>query len=150
VPPGVAWRPAVQAGGERDLSARIRIVVESCGKSSTRGSLSGGSGSLRRDWRCTQLLLLRQITLLRRSFAFKKPLLGLQLALGATPPPLLSLQLLHMLLQPINTGLALSALPRQGVSLPLLRQLLPLLCGFSLLLRLLFTCLRALHGPLLA
>jgi hypothetical protein len=141
VPPGVAWRPAVQAGGERDLSARIRIVVESCGKSSTRGSLSGGSGSLRRDWRCTQLLLLRQI---------KKPLLGLQLALGATPPPLLSLQLLHMLLQPINTGLALSALPRQSVSLPLLRQLLPLLCGFSLLLRLLFTCLRALHGPLLA
>jgi hypothetical protein len=60
------------------------------------------------------------------------------------------LQLLHMLLQPINTGLALSALPRQGVLLPLLRQLLPLLCGFSLLLRLLFTCLRALHGPLLA
>ena len=149
MPPGVAWRPAVQAGGERDLSARIRIVVESCGKSSTRGSLSGGSGSLG-DWRCTQLLLLRQITLLRRSFAFKKPLLGLQLALGATPPPPLSLQLLHMLLQPINTGLALSALPRQSVSLPLLRQLLPLLCGFSLLLRLLFTCLRALHGPLLA
>ena len=150
MPPGVARRPAVQPGGERDLSARICIVVKPCGKSSTRGSLSGGNGSLRRGWRCTQLLLLRQITLLRRSFAFKKPLLGLQLALGATPPPLLSLQLLHMLLQPINTGLALSALPRQGVSLPLLRQLLPLLCGFLLLLRLLFTCLRALHGPLLA
>jgi hypothetical protein len=83
-------------------------------------------------------------------FAFKKPLLGLQLALGAAPPPLLGLQLLHMLLQPIDAVLALGALARQGVALPLLRQLLALLFCLALLLRSLLACLRALRGTLLA
>src|SRR6516164_8161399 len=55
-----------------------------------------------------------------------------------------------MLLQPVDAALSLGALPRQGVALPLLRLLLPLLSGLSRLLRLLLACLRALHRPLLA
>jgi hypothetical protein len=80
----------------------------------------------------TQLLLLGHVTLLRLSLPLKQPLLALQFALRVSSLRSSSLQLLHALLQPIDSTLALGTLPRQRLALPLLCYL-PLICCLSLL-----------------
>jgi hypothetical protein len=92
------------------LRARVGIVAELCGKSAARGSLRGGGRPLRARLR-TQLLLLGQVTLLRLSLPLKQPLLALQFALRVSSLRSSSLQLLHALLQPIDSTLALGTLP---------------------------------------
>src|SRR6478672_10481094 len=128
IAPGLARSPAVQPRRERGLSAWIGIVSELRGKSSARGGLHGGCGRAALPSRgpCTELLLLREIALLRKLLALQQALLSRQ---GALRPPalrVLGLQLLHALLQAIDPGLALGAAARQRIALALLCELLML------------------------
>jgi hypothetical protein len=72
-------------------------------------------------------LLLREIAFLSQLFALKQALLDRERTLRPPAFRLLRLQLLHVLLQSIDPGLALGTAARQRVTLPLLRELLVLL-----------------------
>ena len=133
------------------MSARVGVVPEARGKSSARGGLHGGCGRgpLRRGRRHAQLLLLREIAFLRQLLALEEALLSLQRTLRLPALRFLRLQLLHVLLQAIDPGLALGTLARQRIALPLLRELLALLRDLLALRDPLFARLRLRHDPLL-
>ena len=120
--------------GECRLGLRVRVAAEARGKPPALGRLHGGSrggGSPSRGRLQSQLLLARQIALLRALLALEQAVLRLQqsLLLALRPRALwiLRLQLLHMLLQAIDAGLTLPGLARKRLALSFLYDLLPLL-----------------------
>jgi len=80
--------------------------------------------------------LLHALLVLKQALFCLQQLLPLALRLRTLR--LLRLQLLHALLQPIDALLALHALGREGIALPLLRGLMQLLDGLLRLLQALF------------
>ena len=131
--------------GECRLGLRVGIAAEARGKPPAFGGLHGGScrgGSPGRGRLQSQLLLVRQITLLRKLLTLDQAVLRLQqsllLALRPRALRLLRLQLLHALLQVIDAGLTLHSLARKRLALTLLHDLLSLLNILLTLLRALF------------
>ena len=131
-PPGVARSPAVSPRLEYCFRPRTVIVAEAFAESPARSRLRrGGSARFaspgfasRRLY--SQSLLARQLALLQLLLAPQQPLLALQRPLRPPALRLFRLQPLHALLQAIDTFLALHALARKAVALPLLHGLLPL------------------------
>jgi hypothetical protein len=114
------------------LGLRVGNVAEALGKSPAGGRLHRGSGRGLPSRRLySQELLTSQNALLHQLLALQQALLCLQQpllrALRAQAFRLLRLQLLHALLQPIDALLALHALAREHLALPLLGDLLELL-----------------------
>jgi hypothetical protein len=126
-PPGVARSPAVSPRLEYCFCPRTVIVAEAFGESPARSRLRGGGGAgFASRGLYSQSLLARQLALLQLLLAPQQPLLGLQRPLRPPALRLFRLQPLHALLQAIDTFLALHALARKAVALPLLHGLLPL------------------------
>ena len=143
--PGEAGSPAVPSDGEYRLRLRVGIVAEARGKPPAFGSLHGGcgsSGSPGRGRLQSQLLLARQISLLRALLAFEQAVLRLQQSFLPMLRPrtfrFLRLQLLHVLLQAIDAGLTLPGLARKRLALAFLHELLSLLDDLLALLCALF------------
>ena len=102
------------------------------GEARCKSPASGGSfGGTRWRWLNFRLRLSGEMTLLQALFVPEQALLCLKQALlGALLPRalrMLRLQLLHALLQAIDAVLALHALAREHIALPVLRGLLGLL-----------------------
>jgi hypothetical protein len=117
----------------RERCARLRVIsAEARGKPPAFCGLQGGrSGGPRLRRLRPKALQARLITLLHALLPLELAVLCLQQSLLCTLGPrafrLLRLQLLHALLQPIDAGLAIRALARQRLALPLLHDLLSLL-----------------------
>jgi hypothetical protein len=147
----------VFAGRERRARLQFVTAEEVRCKSPACCSLQGGSrgGPFGRRLRC-QPLQPRLIALLHKLLALELAVLCLEQPLLRALCPqafrLLRLQLLHALLQAIDAALALCALARKHLTLPLLHYSLPLRGSFSRRLRSepLQACLIALQLALLA
>ena len=127
----MAGSPAVLPGHQRGSGLQGIIAAEVRGKPPAGCGLRGGrSGGLfnRRAW--CQPLQPRLITLLHALLTLEQAVLRLQQPfLRALRPEafrLFRLQLLHSLLQAIDTALSLCALARKHLALPLLNNLLSL------------------------